>query len=66
MNQVNITTALNNNIPAPILSDAINFFNAMSSANSSANLIQAQRDFFGAHRFLRIGATATEHYAWES
>ena len=61
-----ITTALNNNIPAPILSDAINFFNAISSANSSANLIQAQRDFFGAHRFLRIGATATEHYAWES
>jgi 6-phosphogluconate dehydrogenase len=49
-----------------ILSDAIQFFNAISTAHSTANLIQAQRDYFGAHTFLRIGATAKEHYAWGS
>lgn len=58
--------ALENKIATPIISDAIQFFNAISTAHSTANLIQAQRDFFGAHTFLRIGATATEHYAWES
>jgi 6-phosphogluconate dehydrogenase len=59
-------TALENKIATPIISDAIQFFNAISTADSTANLIQAQRDFFGAHTFLRIGATATEHYLWES
>jgi 6-phosphogluconate dehydrogenase len=58
--------ALENKIATPIMSDAIQFFNAMSTAHSTANLIQAQRDYFGAHTFLRIGATATEHYPWES
>ena len=61
-----VITALENKIATPIISDAIQFFNAVSTANSTANLIQAQRDFFGAHTFLRIGATAKEHYAWES
>lgn len=61
-----VITALENKIATPIMSDAIQFFNAISTAYSTANVIQAQRDFFGAHTFLRIGATATEHYAWES
>lgn len=61
-----VISALENKIATPIMSDAIQFFNAISTAHSTANLIQAQRDFFGAHTFLRIGATATEHYAWGS
>ena len=61
-----VIAALENKIATPIISEAIQFFNAISTAHSTANLIQAQRDFFGAHTFLRIGATATEHYAWES
>jgi 6-phosphogluconate dehydrogenase len=61
-----VIKALENKIATAILSDAIQFFNAISTAHSTANLIQAQRDFFGAHTFLRIGATAKEHYAWGS
>ena len=61
-----VISALENKIATPIMSDAIQFFNAISTAHSTANLIQAQRDYFGAHTFLRIGATATEHYAWGS
>lgn len=61
-----VISALENKIATPIMSDAIQFFNAISTAHSTANLIQAQRDYFGAHTFLRIGATAKEHYAWGS
>ena len=61
-----VIKALENKIATPIMSDAIQFFNAISTAHSTANLIQAQRDYFGAHTFLRIGATAKEHYAWGS
>jgi 6-phosphogluconate dehydrogenase len=61
-----VIKALENKIATAILSDAIQFFNAISTAHSTANLIQAQRDYFGAHTFLRIGATAKEHYAWGS
>tara|TARA_R110002049_G_scaffold71370_2_gene183927 strand:- start:17164 stop:19071 length:1908 start_codon:yes stop_codon:yes gene_type:complete len=41
-------------IPIPCLSEAVNFLNAYKEANSSANLIQAQRDYFGAHTYQRI------------
>jgi 6-phosphogluconate dehydrogenase len=61
-----VIKALENKIATAILSDALQFFNAISTAHSTANLIQAQRDYFGAHTFLRIGATAKEHYAWGS
>ena len=61
-----VISTLKNKIATPIMSDAIQFFNAISTAHSTANLIQAQRDYFGAHTFLRIGATAKEHYAWGS
>ena len=42
-----------NELPIPCLSESINFFNNYTTANSSANLIQAQRDFFGAHTYQR-------------
>ncbi|MCB0473827.1 MAG: NADP-dependent phosphogluconate dehydrogenase [Flavobacteriaceae bacterium] len=41
-------------IPLPCLSDSINFLNGYMQANSAANIIQAQRDFFGAHTYQRI------------
>lgn len=41
-------------IAIPCLSESINFYNAITTANSPANLIQAQRDYFGAHKYQRI------------
>ena len=41
-------------LPIPCLSEAVNFFNSYTTSDSSANLIQAQRDYFGAHTYQRI------------
>ena len=49
-----IAECILNEVPIPCLSDAINFFNSYTTADSSANLIQAQRDYFGAHTYQRI------------
>jgi 6-phosphogluconate dehydrogenase len=43
-----------NELAIPCLSDSVNFFNAYTTANSSANIIQAQRDYFGAHTYQRV------------
>ena len=43
-------------IPAPGLSSALAFFDGFRSARLPANMIQAQRDYFGAHGFERIDA----------
>ena len=42
-----------NELAIPNLSESINFLNSFAAANSSANLIQAQRDYFGAHTYQR-------------
>jgi len=42
-----------NGIAVPCLSESLNFFFSVTTANSNANLIQAQRDYFGAHSYLR-------------
>ena len=41
-------------IPMPALSSALAYFDISRTARSTANLTQAQRDFFGAHGFERI------------
>lgn len=43
-----------NELPIASLSESVNFLNSYTSANSSANIIQAQRDFFGAHTYQRV------------
>jgi 6-phosphogluconate dehydrogenase len=41
-------------IPMPAFASALNFFDAYTSERTSANLLQAQRDYFGAHTYERI------------
>ncbi|TXG38597.1 NADP-dependent phosphogluconate dehydrogenase [Seonamhaeicola maritimus] len=41
-------------LPVACLSESVNFLNAYTTSNSSANIIQAQRDYFGAHTYQRI------------
>ena len=50
--------------PAPALSSALAYFDAYRQARGTTNLIQAQRDFFGAHGFERIGETGAHHGNW--
>jgi len=48
-----VSECILNELPIPNLSESINFLNSFAVANSSANLIQAQRDYFGAHTYQR-------------
>jgi 6-phosphogluconate dehydrogenase len=53
-------------IPVPGLMSALAYYDAYRSAQLPANLIMAQRDYFGAHRYERIDAEGTFHTEWES
>ncbi len=50
--------------PAPALSASLFYFDMMRTGRSTANLIQAQRDFFGAHSFERIDEPGAHHGPW--
>ena len=49
-----IATAVLNGIPVPAMSSALAYFDGYKSANLPANLLQAQRDYFGAHTYERV------------
>jgi 6-phosphogluconate dehydrogenase len=52
-------------IPALCLSSSLHYFDALRSERLPANLIQAQRDFFGAHTYQRTDESGTFHTEWE-
>ncbi len=49
-----IASAVQAGIPVPAMSSAIAFYDAYRTANLPANLLQAQRDYFGAHTYERL------------
>jgi 6-phosphogluconate dehydrogenase len=49
-----VTTAIANGIPTPAFSGSLAYYDSYRRARLPANLIQAQRDFFGAHTYERI------------
>ncbi len=51
-----VGVALNAAVPVPTLSTALCFFDGYRRQNLPANLLQAQRDFFGAHTYERVDA----------
>ncbi|MBD0413659.1 NADP-dependent phosphogluconate dehydrogenase [Oryzicola mucosus] len=53
-------------LPVPALSSALAYFDAYRQGRGTSNLIQAQRDFFGAHGFERIDAEGAFHGPWGS
>ncbi len=48
--------------PLPCMSSALQYWYGMTTANSSANLIQAQRDAFGAHTFQRNDRPSSDFF----
>jgi len=52
-------------IPIPALMATLGYFDAYRSAWQPANLIQAQRDYFGSHTYERIDAAGTFHTEWK-
>lgn len=53
-------------LPMPALSSALAYFDGYRQGRGTTNLIQAQRDFFGAHGFERIDAEGAHHGPWGS
>jgi 6-phosphogluconate dehydrogenase len=49
-----VSTAVKKGIPVPAFSSALAFYDAFRSAVLPANLLQAQRDYFGAHTYERV------------
>jgi 6-phosphogluconate dehydrogenase len=49
-----VATAVTKGIPVPALSTALAFYDGFRSARLPANLLQAQRDYFGAHTYERL------------
>jgi 6-phosphogluconate dehydrogenase len=60
-----VCAAIELGLPAPGLTTAIGYFDSYRSAWLPANLIQAQRDYFGAHTYERIDVKGTFHTEWE-
>ncbi|MBN2616993.1 MAG: decarboxylating NADP(+)-dependent phosphogluconate dehydrogenase [Spirochaetales bacterium] len=54
--------AVLNDIPIPAFSSALNYFNGLRSDLLPANLIQAQRDYFGAHTYERVDKERGEFF----
>lgn len=57
-----VNAALTEGLAVPAFSSALNYFYALTTENSPANLIQAQRDYFGAHTYERVDEKRGEFF----
>jgi 6-phosphogluconate dehydrogenase len=64
--RVAVQTAIEYGVAVPAFSAALSYFDSYRAASLPANLLQAQRDYFGAHTFERVDKPAGEffHYDW--
>ena len=59
-----VATAAADGLPVPALASALAYFDSYRSGRLWADLIQAQRDYFGAHTFERVDQPGTFHVDW--
>jgi 6-phosphogluconate dehydrogenase len=57
-----VSSAIINGIPVPALASALNYYDGYRSERLPANLLQAQRDYFGAHTYERIDKPRGEFF----
>lgn len=57
-------TAINHSIPMSGFNSAISYFDSITKSRTSANMIQAQRDYFGAHTYERVDKEGSFHTNW--
>ena len=60
-----ITGCISNNVSTPVMSSTLNWYLNMSSEHNPSNLIQAQRDFFGAHTVQLLDSEEFLHLQWD-
>lgn len=56
--------AARSGVPAAALSSALAYFDGYRTAFGNANILQAQRDYFGAHRYQRVDKEGIFHTDW--
>jgi 6-phosphogluconate dehydrogenase len=59
-----VTTAVRLGIPTPAFAAALAYYDGYRSERLPANLLQAQRDYFGAHTYQRIDREGVFHSDW--
>ncbi len=60
-----VSLSATHGLPAPALSSALAYFDTMRTSRGTANMIQGQRDFFGAHGFERTDdGSSDQHGPW--
>jgi len=59
-----VSTAVANGIPVPGFASALSYYDSYRSERLPANLLQAQRDYFGAHTFKRLDKEGSFHFEW--
>ncbi|KGC61761.1 6-phosphogluconate dehydrogenase [Burkholderia mallei] len=59
-----VIAAVKAGVPVPAFASAVAYFDSYRSARLPANLVQAQRDFFGAHTFERTDKPGSFHASW--
>jgi 6-phosphogluconate dehydrogenase len=60
-----VSTSANLGIPIPAFSSALCYYDSYRRESLAANLIQAQRDYFGAHTYRRIDKEGVFHTEWQ-
>ena len=55
-------TAVRCGVPVPAMCSALNYFDGYTTENLPANLLQAQRDYFGAHTYERVDQPRGEFF----
>ncbi|MCA1062100.1 NADP-dependent phosphogluconate dehydrogenase [Rossellomorea sp. AcN35-11] len=61
-----VATAIKIGVPVPGLASALAYYDSYRSESLPANLLQAQRDYFGAHTYQRVDKEGTFHTDWLS
>ena len=61
-----MATAVTNGIPVPAISSALGYYDGYRCEKLPANLLQAQRDYFGAHTYRRVDREGIFHTDWSA
>ncbi|MGO4693042.1 NADP-dependent phosphogluconate dehydrogenase [Paenibacillus sp. 2TAB26] len=59
-----ISIAVTRGIPVPAFASALAYYDSYRTERLPANLLQAQRDYFGAHTFQRLDKEGSFHFQW--
>lgn len=59
-----VATAVTRGVPVPAFASALAYYDSYRTERLPANLLQAQRDYFGAHTFKRVDKEGSFHFNW--